>query len=164
MKRSHHLRPAGTSLVETILAVAVLAVAIPLVFGALAESGRSGMAAKAETRSTWMVSACLQELTSSRTGNAQFLPPSAPGETIPPTEDVWALAFAGDGRPLGRLAKSDYERGSAEMGGQRIHYIARLSESTSPGDAAMLATISIEFPATAPSVRRRKLDFHTHLP
>lgn len=146
----------------------VLAIAIPLVFAALAESGKSGMSAAAETRSTWIVPACLAEIRASRAGRPQFFTATGVGEEFP-AGDVWALAFSPEGRPLGRVAKALYDKGIQDLDGQRIGYIATLSATTPvPAPAGpvplLRARISLEYPPAAPAAKRQKLDFYTRIP
>lgn len=158
----------GSTMIEAVVAIGVLAVAIPLVFGALAEGGKSGLASQAETRSTWMVPACLDEIHSSRQGRSRFFPSTANGEAFPPAGEVWALAFSADGTPLGRLSKGAYDSGAAELAGEPIRYIAAMTaaqEVVESGKTPMLALhIAIEHPAAAKSAKRAKLDFHTRIP
>jgi type II secretory pathway pseudopilin PulG len=158
----------GFSLIETVIAMGVLAVAIPLVFGALAESGKSQFSSEAETRSSWMVPTCMDEILASRDGRPQFFTATVAAQTFPPSGDVWALAFSADGTPIGTIPKAIYEKGTKELNGQAVRYLASLSSATtttSAGASPMLcARISIEFPATSPVARRQKLDFYTRIP
>ena len=158
----------GATMVEAVIAVGVLAVAIPMVFGAIAKSGESGIASQAETRSTWIVPACMREIRASREGCSTYFAATAAGQAFPPAGEVWAIAFAPDGSPVGKLDKSLYEKGTRELDGAPVRFIATLSsvkESTPTGPAPMLMTrISIEYPATAKAAKRRKLDFHTRIP
>ncbi len=163
------LRNRGSSLIETVIAMGVLAVAIPLVFGALAESGKSGLSSEAETRSTWMIPVCMEEVQASRDGRPQFFTTTKVGETFPPTGDVWALAFSPEGKPVGKISKAVYEKGTKEVDGQPVRYIASLDSSspTTPitGSTPMLKMhISLEYPATSPAAKRQKLEFYTRIP
>jgi len=165
----HHRPARGASLVEAVIAVGVLAVAVPLVFGALAEAGKSGSSAQAETRSAWIVPACMKEIQASRDGRPQYFAATVTGQPFPPAGDVWALAFGPDGRPVGKLTKSLYERGMKQLDGEPVRFIAVLSaepETSAPsGTTPMLRTrISVEYPSSAPAARRGKLDFHTRIP
>lgn len=162
-------RDRGSSLIETVIAMGVLAVAIPLVFGALAESGKSGMSSEAETRSTWIVPSCMEEILASREGKPQFFTPTVVGEAFPPASQVWALAFSAEGKPLGKLSKAVYDKGTKELNGKPVRYIALLSaaapKNTPAGATPMLSTrITLEYPAAIPVAKRQKLEFYTRIP
>lgn len=158
----------GSSLIETVIAMGVLAVAIPLVFGALAESGKSGMSSEAETRSTWIVPTCMDEIQASREGRPQYFTATTTGQIFPPAGDVWALAFSAEGRPIGKISKTVYDKGTKELDGQTVRYLATLSSATSntaPGTTPMLRTlITLEYPSALPVAKRQKLEFFTRIP
>ena len=158
----------GSSLMETVIAMGVLAVAIPLVFGALAESGKSGISSEAETRGTWMVPACMEEIQASRDGHPQFFTTTTVGQTFPPEGDVWALAFSPEGKPVAKISKALYDTGTKEIDGKPVRYIASLgskSQTTTAGATAMLSMhISLEYPAASPAAKRQKLEFYTRIP
>ncbi len=158
----------GATLIEAIIAVGVLAVAVPLVFGALAEAGKSGLASQAETRSTWMIPACMEEIQASRDGRPRYFSTTKTGQPFPPSGDIWALAFSADGKPVGKLSKSLYDKGAKELDGKAVRYIAVLSATTQPPVAnttpMLKSRVSIEYPAAGPAKKRAKLDFHTRIP
>lgn len=160
--------PRGVTLVESIIAVGVLAVAIPLVFGSIAESGKSGMSSQAETRATWIVPVCMEEIRASRNGKPEYFTATKVGETFPPSGSIWALAFSPDGSPVGKLDKGTYDQGTRELNGKPVLYIANLesqSETTKTGNTPMLKVrITLEYPAAAPQSKRQTLDFHTRVP
>ena len=147
----------------------VLAVAIPLVFAALAESGKSGMSARAETRSTWIIPACLSEIRASRAGRPQYFSATTTGQQIPAGGELWALAFSPEGRPIGKISQALYTRGLRELDGQTIGYIATLSATTAMPAitepvSLLRARISLEYPPSAPATKRQKLDFFSRIP
>ena len=158
----------GSSLIETVIAMGVLAVAIPLVFGVLAESGKSGVSSEAETRSTWIIPACMEEILASREGRPQFFTATAVSQVFPPAGEFWALAFTPEGKPIDKLAKGIYDKGTKELNGQPVRYIASISSATSTstsGVTPLLRTrISLEYPASAPAAKRQKLEFYTRIP
>lgn len=158
----------GFSLIEVVIAVGVMAVAVPLVFGALAESGKSGMSSEAETRSTWMVPLCMDEIRASREGRSEYFTTTTTGQTFPSAGDVWVLAFAQDGKPVGKISKALYDKGTTELNGVKVYYLTSLSAAASSaptGSTTMLrAKITMEYPAGAPAAKRQKLDFFTRIP
>lgn len=158
----------GSSLIEVVIAVGVMAVAVPLVFGALAESGKSGMSAEAETRSAWMIPICLDEIRASREGRSEYFTPTTAGQVFPPASEVWALAFSAEGKPVGKVSKAVYDKGTRELNGAKVLYLASISSAvpkTQTGAIPMLsAKITIEYPAGAPAAKRQKLDFFTRIP
>ena len=158
----------GASLTEAVIAIGVLAVAIPLVFGTLAEAGKSGLALQAETRSTLMIPACMEEIRASRDGHPRFFTPTTTGQNFPPPGEVWALAFSPDGQPIGRLSTALYDKGTRELDGKTVRYIALLGSSMTPVKSGatpmMRVDISLEYPASSAAAKRRKLDFHTLVP
>lgn len=158
----------GSSLVEAIVAVGVLAVAVPLVFATLAGSGESGLSAQAETRCSWIVPTCLEELQATRTGDSRFLPDTLVGEAFPAGGGLMALAFSGDGRVLGQVPRESYESGLRTLGGEAVRYIVAMSGTpvTSNQEAVPLLAVrlTLEYPAVSPAVKRSKLDFHTRMP
>jgi Tfp pilus assembly protein PilV len=156
------------TLIEAIIAVGVLAVAVPLVLGTIAEGGKSGMAAEAETCAVWMLADCMAEIQASRNGVSRYFPATTLGQTFPPVGDVWALAFYPDGTLAGQLSKSLHDSGTKELGGKPIRFIAVLEASAqtiTPDRTPMLKTrISIQYPSSAPVAKRGQLDFYTLIP
>ena len=173
-RKSKH--PAGASLVEAMIAVGVLAVAIPLVFGALAEAGRSGEQSGTDSRSTAILAECMGCVGRIRAQKPGWFEPAAAGVPFPPSGTVWALAFAEDGHLIGRVEKTDYENGLRELNGQSVRYLATLRATASPATVAtgslaaneaviqpLRLAISLEHPATAAASRRKVQVFHSLL-
>ena len=165
--RNHTIRCKGATLVEAALSLGVLAVAVPLVFGAIFQAGRSGVDAELDNRSTAIIPACLAAVERAREGRPGWFDPSPAGTAFPANGDVWALAFSEDGRVLGRLTKDEYEQGLKQKEGESVRYLATLSatpqsENPSPNSPLRL-TITIEHPAIAPAQRRGQLEFHSSI-
>ena len=158
----------GVSLIEAVIAIGVLAVVIPMVCGTLVEAGKCGQASQAESRSSWMIRACMDEIRASRQGHPRFFTATTSGQTVPPTGEVWALAFAADGQPLGKLSPTHYTNGTRELDGKAVRYIALIDSvmlPAKPGIIPLLGIhIALEYPAPLPLAQRRKLDFHTLMP
>lgn len=154
----------GSTLIEAVIAIGVLAIAIPLVFGTMAESGKSGMASLAETRSTWIIPVCMDEISASRDGKPQYFTATTTGQTFPPAGDVWALAFSADGKPVGKLSKSQYDKGTRELEGKEVRFIATMAAVQQANSTMLRVDFFLEYPASAPSAKRGRLDFHTRIP
>lgn len=160
-------RNRGSSLLETVIAMGVLAVAIPLVFGAIAESGQSSMSAEVETRSSWIIPACMDAIEASRNGTPGYFTPTTIGQVFPETGTVWALGFSADGKPVGKIDKALYDKGTKEIAGKSVRFIASMSAAPQVPAATppmMRVLITLEYPATAPVAKRQKLDFYTRIP
>jgi hypothetical protein len=155
----------GSSLIETVIAMSVLAVAIPLVFAALAESGKCNNSAECETRSTWIVAVCMEEIQASREGKSEFFTATKLTETFPPAGEFWALAFSSEGKPIAKITRSEYDKGIKEINGKPIRYLTTLS-SLQISEKGMIpiilrTSISLEYPSVAPLSKRHKLAFHS---
>jgi len=89
-------------------------------------------------------------------------------EAFPTNGDVWALAFSDDGKPVGKISKAAYDKGTKELDGQAVGYIASLSAVADlaeiKGVPMLRARISLEYPSASPAEKRRKIDFHTRIP
>jgi hypothetical protein len=145
------------------LAMAVLAVAVPMVFAALGESGKCSSASLAETRSTWITAECLWEIRASREGQARYLPASRPGEPFPNTGDVWALAFSSTGKIVGRIPDHQWESAIHTLNNTSIRFIATIESGTTTTHVSspLPARIIIHYPASAPAHKREQFAFHT---
>lgn len=159
----------GVSLVEAIIAVGVLAVAVPLVFATMAGSGDSGLSAQAETRCSWIVPACMEELELAMQSRSQHLPALLPSTAFPGGEPL-ALAFGVEGEILGKVDQGAYKQGLRTVGSKSARYIASMSgtlpeqQSSAEVSRPLDVTIIVEYPAAAPQEKRRKIEFQTKLP
>jgi hypothetical protein len=158
----------GAALIEALIAIGVLALAIPPLFSALAEAGKCQLETQAESTSTWMVAACMNEIHASRDGCPQYFTPTTVGQTFPPDGGIWALAFSLDGQPIGVLSQRSYENGVRDLNGRRVRYVAFLDSSMVPTKAGLPAMvrihISLEYPAILSATQRRKVNYYTHIP
>jgi len=138
-------RQSGSLLLETVLAVAVMAVIVPVAMMAMAKACKSGQELRAETLGLWAVPACLEEWQA--------------------TDQPRALALSGDGTVLGPLTESQYGVGLAEVEGRRVSYLCGIEEAVTDVDEHGLRKVrlSLEYPAVAVSAHRRRIEFHTRM-
>ncbi len=157
----------GFSLLEIVIALGVLAVSVPLVFLALEKGGRSGMASATDNRGGRMVEVCLDEIRASREGRARWFSNTRPGESIPPDDGFWALAFSNEGRVMGAVTADQWTAGVSRLDGQAVRYFARIVSvpHVSNGLPEMRnVRVTVEDPAAAPDGKRGKSEFHTLVP
>ena len=162
-----HLRHRGVSLVETMVAIGVLAVVAPLALAAMLKAGEGGSLAKVETRAPAMVETCLIEIQNARSTGSQYLQPLIAGEPFGKETPI-CIAFRSDGTVLGPISAADYESGAEKLGTEYVTFLARVQgelDTSRLGFPEMLdVTITIEHPASVPAEKRRKLDYLTKLP
>jgi Tfp pilus assembly protein PilV len=158
----------GSSLIEVILAMGTLAVALPLVAAVMARAGQSSAAAQAESRSAWIIPACMQEIEAAHVGKSRALPTLARREPFPAPGQFLALAFAEDGRALGSVERDAYLTGTRGGGDKPVRYLVTIhcqAAAGPPGPSRMRdLRLTLEYPSAAPATKRRKLDFHTRIP
>lgn len=168
MKHSRRHFPSGATLMDAVIAMSVLAIAVPLIFGCLTESGHSGQESAAETRAPWMVRICMDEIHTSRNGKPRVLPVIDAHDSFPPIGEVWALAFSETGELINKLSRAEYDSGIQTLNDRSIRYIATIhAEKANLADTpttSQRVKITIEFPASTPAAKRRTLDFHTRIP
>lgn len=159
---------AGVSLVETMVAVGVLAVVVPLSLAAMLKAGEVGRSARAETRAPAIAEQCRAEVEAAMRGRSAHFPQLAAGEPFPPEGQVMALAVGRDGAVLGSLPRAAYDRGIERLEGKDVSYLAVVSgvrsDSEWAGEPAVVLTVSVEHPAALKRLQRSKLGFHTRLP
>lgn len=157
----------GVSLVETMVSIGVLAVVAPLAIAALLKGGEGGTAARAETRAPVIVESCLGEIKTARDGVSKHLPALTPGQAFGSGE-VMCLAYRRDGVLLGAVSGSSYEAGIGKVAEQDVAFLARLEgtlDTERPGFPPLLKVkVTIEHPAVAGSMKRRRMEFLTKLP
>ncbi len=163
----HGRLDSGATLIEAVLAIGVLAVAIPLVLGAMAEAGKCAALVMAETRSACIVNACMEEVRAIRQGRSQYFDAVPVGELFPGDSGLLALGFSSEGKPVGKISRAGYDQGLRKPDAPGVHYIATLKttrRNAAANPQPLELCITIEFPASAPAGKRRKIDFRSRTP
>jgi len=145
MKTSTTSWRSGSLLFETVMAVAVMAVIVPVAMMTMAKVCKSEQEVRAETMGLWTVPACLEEWKA--------------------TGEPWALALAGDGTVLGSLTDLQYGMGLVEVGGKRVSYLCRIKVEEGGADQWGLRgmKLSLEYPAAAALASRHRIEFHSRM-
>jgi hypothetical protein len=157
----------GISLLEMLIGISLLALAVPLVLGSLVRAGEGGMVTRVESRCARIIPACLEEIYAAREGRQNLLTGSQRIADFPPDSEPVCLGFARRGGPVAKMDPEIYHAGLKQRGARGIHYLAAITVQTvaeNDSTAKRRLKISVEYPATAPAGKRRKLDFYTGIP
>lgn len=152
-------RHRGLTLMEAVVALGVIAVAVPLILSATAVSTRTRMNAETDTRSAWLARTVQQELTSAwRDLPSALFPvkPTFPNLGSPTAPEV--LLFDADGQFLARGTADDFLNG---VRNNRAVYLVSLhaqkqnpANLTSNEDLLSRVQITIAHPAQGPRPKR----------
>jgi hypothetical protein len=164
LRHQTYFAHSGSTMVEAVMAIGVLAVALPMMLSVLISSGDSAHATAAEICSLWIVPACMQEVRSSRDGGGEYIQATQRGSVFPPNGQPVMFGFADDGTLIGELDAAAYDAGVHELNGVNVRYVARLTGEVIDRavDEQLLVNIDIqcEYPAIQPAKYRRKIPFH----
>jgi type II secretory pathway pseudopilin PulG len=106
-------RHRGLTLMEAVVALGVIAVAVPLILGATSVSARTRTNAETDTRSAWLARTVQKELTDSwRDLPTPMFPTKPPFPTVGTVTAPEVLLFDRDSNYLGRGSSSDYTDGT----------------------------------------------------
>ncbi|MBB5349902.1 Tfp pilus assembly protein FimT [Haloferula luteola] len=155
--------PAGVSLVETVVAVAVLAVAIPLSLAAMTKAGDETRVARAETRAPAIAEYVKMELEQARSGTSAVYGKLDEFPVLSEGSGAKPLGFSRDGSLIGPLGDDEYENGVRPTAGQEEVYFVALA-TTRTTERGTLVTVKIAHPAIRAAKKRKEVSFHTLLP
>ena len=145
-------RGSGSTLIEAVLAIAMLAAVLPLIGLAMVKANAGAAASEVESLSLWMLPSHLQEFRESIDGHGDG------GSAL----RVWAHGAGGE--CLGELQESEYKEGVEEVNGKAVRclVVVRAVGTSANGGAPLLRVrLSVEQPASWSSDRRKHLDFYT---
>ena len=152
-------RHRGLTLMEAVVALGVIAVAVPLILSTTAVSARTRVNAETDTRSAWLARTVQTELTDAWRDlpSTMFTPkPSFP--SIGSLEAPEVLLFDADGKFLTRGNSNDYLEGSRND--KAVYLVSLFSEQQSPAnfttsdDSLARVQITVAHNARAPKGKR----------
>lgn len=156
-------RSPGSSLIEMVLALGVLAVALPLGLGAIRQAGDGLRLAREDGQSVAMVHEVLEELKRAREGRPCMLGDIGKNADFPSSGHVLGLAFDGHGRMLRKIGNEEYRDGSPAKAEPRVTHFAIIEGRANGARRLSDIEILIEFPASAKQGTRQSLAYHTQL-
>lgn len=159
LQRKPRLRYRGLTLMEAVIALGVIAFAVPLVLSATAISTRTRINAETDTRSAWLARVVQRELTDAWRAlpSTMFTPAPAFPNFASATEPE-VLLFDAEGRFLARGNNNDYRNGSRNP--NAVYLISVHSQRQSPANITtnenLLARVQITVAhhAKAPLAKR----------
>lgn len=153
----------GVSLVEAVVAISVLAVAIPLALAAMTKAGDVSEVARAETRAPAIADYVKMELEQARRSQSEIFG-SIPADVVLTESDGGKpLGFARDGSYIGVLTKAEYDAGVRRQEGREdVFYVAKASSRED--ERGLVVTVRISYPAVRSAEKRSGVSFHTLLP
>lgn len=159
----------GLTLMEAVVAIGVVAVAVPLILGATSVSSKTRIAAEAETRASWMAQEGFRQLTAAWQNLKSPAFPTKP--SFPTFGSVTApviLLYNAEGSLLGQGTASDYEQGSRNPQAVylvSVYGIGQKANNLQTGEENLSrVTISVENSARAPKAKRSSSSFTLLIP
>lgn len=149
------------TLMETVIALALIGVVIPMILASTAGSLGTNRDSEADTRAAVFAAEFRDDLVAGWKGEGQYFDSILAYPDFGGDGDVEAFAFLADGAFKGRISDAEYESGV-----RGAAYIVRVrGEEYAVGAPAPRAvsrvTITVETPAVAPSQTRESEEFIT---
>ena len=177
---AHHL---GYTLTEVILAMAVMAISVPLILGLVVAGGEASRQAERETRAVMTARTVFEELRRTRDGNSEFIEESdlpwaanaaedlidGGGSSSGGTSDDWLIfELNSDGDILGKAENMGYEgrwtgEGNEVVGLAAVRGYSQEIENVELVDgeplSVFLIEVRVESPARAEAENRNRSSF-----
>lgn len=152
----------GFSLMEVVIAVGVLAVAIPVVMAMLVTGNRSSRVATDETQAALIVRSVMQEVRSARDGRGALVEGTLPWPDFPSGGQRLVFSVDQEGRLAEQLEAGDYAAGVRDG---EVKYLVSVAGALHPLegqpdlDVLSKVVVSVEGPPAAKPEDRRKFEY-----
>ena len=151
----------GLTLMESVVAMGVIAVAVPLMLSATAMSTRTRTKAEADTRSAWLAREVQRELTQAWRGRPSEMFPQQPAfPQFASEQNPEVLLFDLNGRYLARCHGEDWQQGLPQGPAHYmvlLHAVARHPANITSGAAEALSLVQIRVSHTARASRGKRM-------
>ncbi len=162
MKTAGVRRQRGVSLVEVVVAISVLAVAVPLSLAAMTKAAGVSGKARVETRSPSIAEFVKLELEMARRDRSEIFGKLEEGQLL--TEGTApVLGFGRDGAFVAKLEAEEYRDGVERRSGRDEIFFVALA-TTREEERGTLVTVHVCHPAARKAEDREEVAFHTLLP
>jgi len=162
MRVSRNRACGGFSLMEVVIAVGVLAVAIPVIMAMMVSGLRSSRVATDETQAALIARSVMQEIRSARQGTGGLVEGTLAWPEFPGGGDRLVFSVDAGGRLLERMEDGAYATGVREPDVQYLVSAAGTPHRLEGGaDLEVLSkvVVSVETPPGARAEDRRKFEF-----
>ena len=152
----------GFSLMEVVIAVGVLAVAIPVVMAMLVAGTRSSRVATDETQAALIARSVMQEIRAARDGQGALVEGALGWPEFPSGAERLVFSVDAGGEMLAELGTGDYESGLRDG---EVQYLVSVMGTRQPlegrpdVDVLSKVVVSVETPPGARPDDRRKFEF-----
>lgn len=152
----------GFSLMEVVIAVGVLAVAIPVIMAALVAGARGSRVATDETQAALITRSVMQELRAARNGRGALVEGALSWPDFPADGERLVFSVDADGRLTALLGGGVYESGVRD---RVARYLVSASGARHPlagrpgPDVLSRVVVSVETPPGAGPEDRRKYEY-----
>lgn len=151
------------TLMETVIAISIIAVTVPLIFAALGASSQSRRYSGDETRAAWIAEQISDDVARAWRGEGMYLEGTLAYPDFGQGGDAVVLGFDEEGVFSRTLAAGAWESGV--QGGNEVYLVKVVGQGYAPPDlpGETLSKVSVEVsaPAVAPLSERKNLGFHT---
>jgi type II secretory pathway pseudopilin PulG len=162
-------RHRGLTLMEAVVALGVIAVAVPLILSATAVSARTRVNAETDTRSAWLARTVQRELTDAwRDLPSTMFTPKPTFPAIGSIEAPEVLLFDADGKFLTRGNSNDYIIGTRND--KAVYVVSLYAQKQNPAnftvnaDSLSLVQITVGHNARAPVGKRNTHSYSILIP
>ena len=147
---------------ESVIALGVIAIAIPLILGATTLSARTRRIAEADTHSAWLARTIQQELTEAWQDRPSTMFPTQPDfPNFGSVDEPEVLLFDQDGNFLIRGSNSDYAHGSSHA--QAVYLVSLFATEQKPANfnspEQLLSRVEITVAHSAHSQLAKRIAF-----
>lgn len=160
----------GLTLMESVIALGVIAATVPIMLSATAVTSRTRRHAEADTRSAWLAREVQRELTHAWQGMSSEMFPQKPSFPVLATEaQPEILLFDAEGRYLSRGTEVDLQRGMPEGSAQYMVLLHAVAHPPANMTVAALDTLShvhlrVAHSARAPRAKRAVYSYSLLIP
>lgn len=156
-------RMTGLTLMETVIAIAIIAVTVPLIFAALGASGESRRSADDETRAAWLAKRVDDDVARGWADEGLFFERKLAYPQFGQADDERIFGFDREGDFRRVVTAAEWREGVKERGLVTVVKVSGTAylPSELPGEELSKVEVVVAGPAVSPDEQRKKLSYYT---